>query len=95
MGQALGLEIPWFYSFILYPLVSVFSALSISFNGIGLREGGYLFLLQRVGVESEKAIAFGLLWFIIVALDSLVGGTIFILSKSPKPSDMISELENN
>lgn len=94
LGRALGLEIPWSYSFILYPLVSVFSALPISFNGIGLREGGYLFLLQRVGVESEKAIAFGLLWFIIVALDSLVGGTIFILSKSPKPSDMISDLKN-
>lgn len=95
LGRALGLEIPWSYCFILYPLVSTFSALPISFNGIGLREGGYLFLLQRIGVSSEKAIAFGLLWFIIVAVDSLVGGAVFILSKSPKPSDMISELKND
>jgi uncharacterized membrane protein YbhN (UPF0104 family) len=95
LGRALGLVIPWSYAFILYPLVAIFSALPVSFNGIGLREGGYLFLLRRIGVGSEKAIAFGLLWFIIVAVDSLVGGAVFILSKSPKPSDMISELKND
>ena len=86
LGHALGVEIPWSYSFILYPLVGVFSALPISLNGIGLREGGYLYLLQQIEVSSEKAIAFGLLWFFIVALDSLIGGVVFILRKSPKPA---------
>jgi uncharacterized membrane protein YbhN (UPF0104 family) len=95
LGWALGLEIPWSYCFILYPLVSMFSALPVSFNGIGLREGGYLFLLQRIGVGSEKAIAFGLLWFIIVALDSLVGGVVFILHKGSRPSVVVSEIKNN
>lgn len=90
LGRALDVEIPWSYSLILYPLVGVFSALPISLNGIGLREGGYLFLLQKIDVSSEKAIAFGLLWFIIVALDSLVGGVLFILKKNPKPSAVVS-----
>ncbi|MGH7768966.1 MAG: lysylphosphatidylglycerol synthase transmembrane domain-containing protein [Candidatus Binatia bacterium] len=94
LGRSLDAEIPWSYAFIIYPLVGTFSALPVSLNGIGLREGGYLFLLTRVGVSSEKAIAFGLLWFIIVALDSLIGGLIFILKKSPAPSAVASEAKN-
>lgn len=86
MGWSMGVELPWSYVFILYPLVGIFSALPISVSGFGLREGGYLFLLQRIGVDSEKAIAFGLLWFIIVALDSLIGGVIFVMRKGPRPS---------
>lgn len=86
LGWSMGVDLPWSYAFILYPLVGVFSALPISLNGFGLREGSYLFLLQWIGVDSEKAVAFGLLWFIIVALDSLIGGVIFIMRKSPRPS---------
>jgi len=37
-------------------------------------------------VSPEKAIAFGILWFAIIVLDSLVGGVVFIAKKSPKPS---------
>ena len=85
LGRALEAEIPWSYGFIIYPLVGVFSALPISLNGIGLREGGYLFLLRHIEISAEKAIAFGLLWFIIVALDSLIGGLVFILRRNSKP----------
>ena len=92
LGHALDLEIPWSYVFILYPLVGVFSALPVSLNGIGLREGGYLFLLSQLDVSSEKAIAFSLLWFVIVALDSLVGGLVFILRKSPRPSEIAAQI---
>jgi uncharacterized membrane protein YbhN (UPF0104 family) len=81
LGLALGLKIPWSYSFILYPLVGLFSSLPISFNGIGLREGGYLFLLAQIEISAEKAIAFGLLWFAMVALESLVGGVVFVVAK--------------
>jgi len=56
-------------------------AIPFSFNGIGLREGGYLFLLQLIEVGTEKALAFGLLWFVIVVLDGMIGGVVFILRK--------------
>ena len=94
VGQALYVDLPWSYGFILYPLVGLFSALPISLNGIGLREGGYLFLLRQIDVSSEKAIAFGLLWFIIIVLDSLIGGIVFILRKSSKPSAITSEIKD-
>jgi uncharacterized membrane protein YbhN (UPF0104 family) len=86
LSWALHIDLPWSYAFILYPLVGLFSSLPISLNGIGLREGGYLFLLRQIDVSSEKAIAFGLLWFLIVALDSLIGGLVFVLKKNPRSS---------
>jgi glycosyltransferase 2 family protein len=91
IGRALGIDIPWSYCFILYPLVGLFSSLPITLNGFGLREGGYLFLLGLIGVSSEKAIAFSFLWFIVVALDSLLGGALFILKRAPAPGSLSAE----
>lgn len=84
MGRALGVEIPYSFCIIIYPLVGTFAALPLSFNGIGLREYGYLFLLPAIGISAEKAIAFGLLLFTIVALDSLLGGVLFLLKRSSR-----------
>jgi len=64
LGWSLDFQIPWSYSFILYPLVGIFMAIPVSFNGIGLCEG------------------VGLLWFVIVVLDGMIGGVVFILRKS-------------
>lgn len=94
LGLALGVEIPWSYILILYPLVGVFSALPISLNGIGLREGGYLFLLRQIGISSEKAIAFSLLWFLVAVFDSLIGGLVFVARKGGKPLATGSEIKD-
>jgi uncharacterized membrane protein YbhN (UPF0104 family) len=87
MGKALHIDVPFSFSIILYPLVGTFAALPISLNGIGLREGGYLFLLGLIGVSSEKGVAFGLLLFLVVVVDSLIGGLLFLLKKSPTPAE--------
>jgi len=89
MGRALGVDIPFSYCIIAYPLVGAFSALPISLNGFGLREGGYLFMLGIIGIDSEKGIAFGLLLFVIVAIDSLLGGIVFLLRRNTEPADML------
>ena len=81
MGKALDMDLPFSFCLILYPLVGTFSAIPISFGGIGLRESGYIFLLGALGYGSEKGIAFGLLLFIIVALDSSLGGVLFLLKR--------------
>ena len=91
IGRALHIEIPFSFCIILYPLVGTFSALPVSLNGLGLREGGYLFLLAVIGINSEKSIAFGVLLFLTVAADSLIGGVIFLLTKKSKPSAVVAE----
>ena len=91
MGRALNLELPFSFCIIIYPLVGTFAAIPISVNGLGLREGGYVFLLAGIGIGTEKSIAFGILLFLVVALDSLIGGLLFLLQKSPTPSAVTSE----
>ena len=91
MGRALDLNVPFSFTLIVYPLVGTFSAIPISLNGLGLREGGYMFLLAVIGIGTEKGIAFGLLLFLVVALDSLIGGLLFLLQQNPKPDRAMSE----
>lgn len=91
MGRALGLALPYSFCIIVYPLVGTFAAIPVSLNGLGLREGGYIYLLAVIGISPEPAIAFGLLLLLIVALDSLIGGVIFLLQKSPKPASVTSQ----
>lgn len=86
MGRALNLDLTFSFCMILYPLVGTFSAIPISFGGIGLRESGYVFLLTAIGFRSEAGIAFGLLLFIVVALDSLLGGLLFLVKRKEAPA---------
>lgn len=91
MGRALGLEVPLSFCIIVYPLVGTFAAIPVSLNGLGLREGGYIYMLAVIGIGSENGIAFGLLLFLIVVIDSLIGGVLFLLQKSPKAASVIAE----
>ena len=91
MARALGLEVPLAFCIIVYPLVGTFSAIPVSLNGLGLREGGYIYMLAVIGIGSENGIAFGLLLFLIVVIDSLIGGVLFLLQKSPKEANVIAE----
>ena len=84
MARALDLDVPFSFCLIIYPLVGTFSAIPVSLNGLGLREGGYIYMLAIIGIGTEKGIAFGLLLFLIVALDSLLGGLLFLLQQMPK-----------
>ncbi|HEX6435728.1 MAG TPA: lysylphosphatidylglycerol synthase transmembrane domain-containing protein [Candidatus Binatia bacterium] len=90
MGLALHLSLPLSFCIIVYPLVGTFSALPISVNGFGLREGGYIFLLALIGIDSEEGIAFGLLLFLIVAVDSLIGGILFLVKKDSVAAGAVS-----
>jgi len=91
MGRALGLDLPFAFCLIVYPLVGTFAAIPVSLNGLGLREGGYIYLFAVIGIGTEQGIAFGLLLFLIVALDSLIGGLLFLLQKSAKSTAVIAE----
>jgi uncharacterized membrane protein YbhN (UPF0104 family) len=91
MGRALNLVIPFSFTLIVYPLVGTFAAIPISLNGLGLREGGYVLMLGLIGISAENGVAFGLLLFIIVALDSLIGGIVFLVKRSPGREPFVAE----
>jgi len=88
IGHAMSLDIPIGYYFILYPVSAIAGFVPFTFNGIGPREGAYIYFLSLIGIKSSAAIAFGVFWFGIVLCSSLIGGFFYIKEKhSPPPEE--------
>jgi uncharacterized membrane protein YbhN (UPF0104 family) len=85
VSRALGLAVPFSYICIFHPLVSVLSAIPITLSGIGLREGGYIWFLRRIGIDEASAVAYGGLWFLVIVANSLIGGLVFLASGARLP----------
>jgi uncharacterized membrane protein YbhN (UPF0104 family) len=81
IGRALGFDTPWSYACVFFPLVDILTMLPVSVSGIGLREGGLVFFLSKLGVGPEKAVANGVLWLGIVVATGLGGGIAFVLRR--------------
>ncbi len=83
LARALGIEVPWPFFFIFVPVVNILGMLPLSFSGIGVREGGYLYFLAMVGIQRHTAVALGLLSSGVVLINGLTGGLVFLLWKTP------------
>jgi hypothetical protein len=77
ISLGLGLEIPILYYFIIVPVTLTILIVPFSINGIGLREGVFVFLLAGIGVSPSDAIALSLLSFFLVLTQAVIGGIVF------------------
>jgi uncharacterized membrane protein YbhN (UPF0104 family) len=85
-GKSIGTDLPVSFWFAAVPLVALAMVLPISIGGVGVREGGLAVLLAPYGVPSEKAVAIGLLWFLMSIVCGLIGGMMFLADRHPIPS---------
>ena len=77
MAVALGAKAPVVYFYLLVPVVHLISMLP-SLNGLGIREGAYVyFLAPHIG--AHNAAALGVLWLALLFLLSIIGGVIYAL----------------
>jgi len=93
LAHDMGLPPPPSFYFAAFPLVAVLTLLPVSFNGIGIREGGFVYFLGLKGVPAEKALILSLSFFGIQVAASLIGGLAYLaglhnrtLSAAPGPS---------
>lgn len=77
MTLALGVYTPIIYFFLLVPVVHLVSTLP-SLNGLGIREGAYIYFLSPV-IGKEYAAALGVLWLGLLFLLSLIGGILYLV----------------
>ena len=77
--QALGSQVSLAYCLLFIPIIMAISMLPISINGLGVREGAYAYFFGQIGLSTAESVAASLLFFILVALASLIGGAIFAL----------------
>ena len=74
IGLSLDLGISWKYYLFLIPLVTAASMLPVSFSGLGIREGAYVYFLSLVNISQPKAFTFAFGWFFVVLVSGLLGG---------------------
>lgn len=86
MSRAVGIEVPLSYIGVFHPLVSAIASIPVSFSGIGLREGGYLYFLTKFGIDQPSAVAYGVLWLLVIVANSLIGGLVFLASGARLPA---------
>ncbi|MCK5076925.1 MAG: flippase-like domain-containing protein [Calditrichia bacterium] len=90
VGLALGVDMNLGYLFFAIP-VSFLITLAPSINGIGWREGSYIFLLGKIGVLKETAFTISLLVLIVQVFLSIFGGIFWIFEKNKKHVEEMAE----
>lgn len=86
-AMALKLEVPVVFYFILIPLIAVATMIPVSLNGLGVREGAFVFFLSQVGVSQEQALSLALLWLAVLIASGLIGGLVWMATPAPpKPN---------
>jgi uncharacterized protein (TIRG00374 family) len=80
LGLSLGARISMWYYFLFVPITSIVTMLPVSFAGLGVREGAYVFLFTQAGMPRETALSLSLLVYIIsIFTPGLIGGIIYVL----------------
>jgi uncharacterized protein (TIRG00374 family) len=76
---ALNISVQYSYLFIVVPLIYLTEALPISINGLGVREGAFVFFFSQIGVTKESAMAVAILVISVRYLYCLsIGGSLLL-----------------
>jgi hypothetical protein len=87
IALSLGVEIPLWYFLLFIPLISFLLVLPISLSGLGVREGGYVYLFAQAGVSAPLALAMSLLFYALNVATGLIGGLLYAFEGARKYID--------
>ena len=77
--DALNIEIPLSFLYIVIPMIYLTEAIPIAINGLGLREGAFVFFFYQGGYGKEEGLAVALLVITIrYMFTMMVGGSMFL-----------------
>ena len=77
IGVSLDLGVSFLYFSMIVPVALVVLLVPFSINGIGIREGIFVYLLTELGVQPKDAIALSWISFGLMLTQGLIGGIIF------------------
>ncbi|MDX1964370.1 MAG: lysylphosphatidylglycerol synthase transmembrane domain-containing protein [Pirellulales bacterium] len=95
LGRALGLELQLADYAAVVPLVALATTLPISLNGVGVREGAMVLLLDDYGVSTEVSTTLALVWFTVQVAGGLLGGLVYALAPKLDAISGDASLENS
>lgn len=79
--KALGIKITFASTALFFPILTIASSLPISVNGLGIREGGYVYFLGLLGIERGVAVLVGLLSFSMLLLSGAWGAVVYLRTR--------------
>lgn len=79
IALALGVDLSIWYFLLFIPIVSFVTLVPISFSGLGIREGAYVYLFSQVGVDAATSVAMSLAFYALRLVGGLIGGVIYAL----------------
>ena len=74
LGLAIGIDIPLYVWFFVWPLAKIAGLLPVTQGGIGVREAAQAALFAPFGVSAVMAVATGLVFEVVIITGGLVGG---------------------
>jgi len=94
LARAFGMDIDLLYLFLVIPLTFILTMLP-SINGVGFRDGGFIFLLGKVGISKAAAISLSFMNVILPMFISIAGGILFFLQRKQNREKEIEAIEEN
>ncbi len=95
VGKALGIEgVYLIHYFLLVPVISSLCALPVSFGGLGVGEGAYVYLFNLVSVQTPKYLALALTMRFLSVLWGMLGGLFLLLPKTRISTEELTEVRN-
>jgi glycosyltransferase 2 family protein len=79
LARALGLHVPVGALACIVVIATLATAIPFTINGLGFREGAYVWTLHRYGVLHDPALAFALLVLGVLLAASAVGGLVYMI----------------
>lgn len=78
VAKSLCLDIRFIDLMVVVPLVVLLTLIPFSLNGLGIREGGFVYFLSSFGVSSSESLSFSILSYLLIIAVSIIGGGMFI-----------------
>ncbi len=85
IAHDLDATLPLTASFVVVPVISLISLVPLTLAGWGVRESAAVFLLAKVGVSAETALAVSILYGLLTLLSACFGGAYWIVTKYLRP----------
>ena len=82
IARAIGLEISPVFFFIAIPMIWIITMFPLSINGLGVREGAFVFFFTRAGASLSAALTLSFLYFIQMVLVGLSGGIVHLVEQT-------------
>lgn len=71
---AFGQDVPFVTFLVVVPLVFCVMMLPIGINGLGVREGAFVWLMRHAGMQADAALAISLATYAVAVTQGLIGG---------------------